>query len=111
MSDFVHLHLHTEFSMLDGAARINDVMAAAAAPPPGFWALGGGARTTAVGPPPAAGGRRPGGPPARENWSGALVFPAGEKRGGPRPITGRGASSPPAPRHDRPRRADHEIFH
>jgi len=26
-----HLHLHTEFSMLDGAARIGDVMAAAAA--------------------------------------------------------------------------------
>ena len=32
MSDsFVHLHLHTEFSMLDGAARIKDVVAAAAA--------------------------------------------------------------------------------
>ncbi|HLF40569.1 MAG TPA: PHP domain-containing protein, partial [Acidimicrobiia bacterium] len=32
MSDpFVHLHLHTEFSMLDGAARIDAVMAAAAA--------------------------------------------------------------------------------
>ena len=30
-SSFVHLHLHTEFSMLDGAARIDDVMAAAAA--------------------------------------------------------------------------------
>ena len=28
---FVHLHLHTEFSMLDGAARIDDVVAKAAA--------------------------------------------------------------------------------
>ncbi len=28
---FTHLHLHTEFSMLDGAARVSDVMAAAAA--------------------------------------------------------------------------------
>ena len=28
---FTHLHLHTEFSMLDGAARIDDVVAAAAA--------------------------------------------------------------------------------
>src|ERR1700752_3572703 len=28
---FVHLHLHTEFSMLDGAARIADVVATAAA--------------------------------------------------------------------------------
>ncbi|HKY48121.1 MAG TPA: PHP domain-containing protein, partial [Acidimicrobiia bacterium] len=28
---FAHLHLHTEFSMLDGAARVKDVVAAAAA--------------------------------------------------------------------------------
>jgi DNA polymerase III subunit alpha len=28
---FTHLHQHTEFSMLDGAARVNDVVAAAAA--------------------------------------------------------------------------------
>src|SRR5437763_16924780 len=28
---FVHLHLHTEFSMLDGAARVKDVIAAAVA--------------------------------------------------------------------------------
>src|SRR3954470_23861115 len=28
---FVHLHLHTEFSMLDGASRIGEVVAAAAA--------------------------------------------------------------------------------
>ena len=29
--NFVHLHVHTEYSMLDGAARIKDVVAAAAA--------------------------------------------------------------------------------
>src|SRR5207248_5459909 len=28
---FTHLHLHTEFSMLDGAARVGEVIAAAAA--------------------------------------------------------------------------------
>ena len=28
---FTHLHVHTEFSMLDGAARVNDVVAKAAA--------------------------------------------------------------------------------
>lgn len=28
-SSFVHLHLHTEYSMLDGAARIPDVIARA----------------------------------------------------------------------------------
>src|SRR5438477_4047850 len=28
---FAHLHLHTEFSMLDGASRVGDVVAAAAA--------------------------------------------------------------------------------
>ena len=28
---FTHLHLHTEFSMLDGAARVQEVIAAAAA--------------------------------------------------------------------------------
>ena len=29
MSDFVHLHVHTEYSLLDGAARINDLLDAA----------------------------------------------------------------------------------
>ncbi|MFW8745805.1 PHP domain-containing protein, partial [Mesorhizobium japonicum] len=27
-SDFVHLHVHTEYSMLDGAARVGDLMGA-----------------------------------------------------------------------------------
>ena len=30
-ASFVHLHTHTEYSLLDGAARVNDVVAAAAA--------------------------------------------------------------------------------
>lgn len=28
MKDFVHLHLHTEYSLLDGAARIDRLFAA-----------------------------------------------------------------------------------
>ena len=27
-ADFVHLHVHTEYSMLDGAARLGDLMSA-----------------------------------------------------------------------------------
>lgn len=30
-SSFTHLHLHTEYSMLDGAARVSEVVAAAVA--------------------------------------------------------------------------------
>ncbi|MDP7118488.1 MAG: DNA polymerase III subunit alpha [Acidimicrobiales bacterium] len=30
-ADFTHLHVHTEFSMLDGAARVDEIVAAAAA--------------------------------------------------------------------------------
>ncbi|MBQ3871903.1 MAG: PHP domain-containing protein, partial [Clostridia bacterium] len=26
MGDFVHLHVHSEYSLLDGAARINDII-------------------------------------------------------------------------------------
>src|SRR5947208_14452233 len=29
MSDFVHLHLHSQYSLLDGANRLDDVIAAA----------------------------------------------------------------------------------
>ena len=29
MTDFVHLHTHTEYSLLDGACRIKDLVAAA----------------------------------------------------------------------------------
>ena len=31
MSDFVHLHLHSEYSLLDGACRIKEIPKAAAA--------------------------------------------------------------------------------
>jgi len=31
MSDFVHLHLHSQYSLLDGANRLDDVIQAAAA--------------------------------------------------------------------------------
>ncbi|MFH5185660.1 PHP domain-containing protein [Paenibacillus sp. TAB 01] len=30
MSDFVHLHVHSEYSLLDGAARIDDLVEQAA---------------------------------------------------------------------------------
>ena len=26
MTDFVHLHLHTEYSLLDGAAKVDDLI-------------------------------------------------------------------------------------
>ena len=26
MTDFVHLHLHTEYSLLDGAAKVSDLI-------------------------------------------------------------------------------------
>ena len=29
MTDFVHLHVHTQYSLLDGAARIKDLVARA----------------------------------------------------------------------------------
>jgi len=32
MRDFVHLHVHSEYSLLDGAARIRDLAARAAEP-------------------------------------------------------------------------------
>ena len=31
MGNFVHLHLHSEYSLLDGACRIDDIPLAAAA--------------------------------------------------------------------------------
>ena len=31
MKDFVHLHLHTEYSLLDGACRIDELIDAVAA--------------------------------------------------------------------------------
>ncbi|HEV3362850.1 MAG TPA: DNA polymerase III subunit alpha, partial [Acidimicrobiia bacterium] len=85
---FVHLHLHTEFSMLDGAARINDVMAAAAAD--GQPAIG----ITDHG-----------------NMYGVLDFYNAANKAGIRPIIGMEGYFVAGSRHDRPRRAEHEIFH
>ncbi|HYH48454.1 MAG TPA: DNA polymerase III subunit alpha, partial [Acidimicrobiia bacterium] len=87
-SSFVHLHLHTEFSMLDGAARISDVMKAAAED--GQPAIG----ITDHG-----------------NMYGVLDFYAAAKKAGIQPIIGMEGYFVAGSRHDRPRRADHEIFH
>ncbi len=74
--------------MLDGAARIGDVMAAAAAD--GQPAIG----ITDHG-----------------NMYGVLDFYAAAKKAGIRPIIGMEGYFVAGSRHDRPRRADHEIFH
>ena len=85
---FTHLHLHTEFSMLDGAARVEEVVAAAAAD--GQPAIG----ITDHG-----------------NMYGVLDFYAAAKKAGIRPIIGMEGYFVAGSRHDRPRRAEHEIFH
>ncbi len=87
-SPFVHLHLHTEFSMLDGAARIDDVMAAAAAD--GQPAIG----ITDHG-----------------NMYGVLDFVKAAEKVGIKPIIGTEGYFVTTSRFDRPRRAEHEIFH
>ncbi len=85
---FVHLHLHTEFSMLDGAARIGDVVATAAAD--GQPAIG----ITDHG-----------------NMYGVLDFYRAARKAGLTPVIGTEAYFVTTSRFDRPRRADHEIFH
>jgi DNA polymerase III subunit alpha len=87
-SSFVHLHLHTEFSMLDGAARIPDVIATAAAD--GQPAVG----ITDHG-----------------NMYGVLDFYRAAREAGLTPVLGAEAYFTSGSRFDRPRRADHEIFH
>ena len=85
---FVHLHLHTEFSMLDGAARIDDVVAKAAAD--GQPAVG----ITDHG-----------------NMYGVLDFYRAARNAGLTPIIGTEAYMVTTSRHDRPRRDEHDIFH
>ncbi|MGQ0804093.1 MAG: DNA polymerase III subunit alpha [Actinomycetota bacterium] len=85
---FAHLHLHTEFSMLDGAARIDDVVATAAAD--GQPAVG----ITDHG-----------------NMYGILDFYRAAREAGIKPVIGIEAYQIEGSRFDRPRRADHEIFH
>jgi DNA polymerase-3 subunit alpha len=84
----VHLHLHTEFSMLDGAARIPDVIATAAAD--GQPAVG----ITDHG-----------------NMYGVLDFYRAAREAGLSPVIGAEAYFTGGNRFERPRRADHEIFH
>jgi DNA polymerase-3 subunit alpha len=87
-SSFVHLHLHTEYSMLDGAARVPDVIAAAVAD--GQPAVG----ITDHG-----------------NMYGVLDFYRAAREADVKPVIGTEAYFVTTSRFDRPRRADHDIFH
>ncbi|HEV2993996.1 MAG TPA: DNA polymerase III subunit alpha [Acidimicrobiia bacterium] len=87
-TSFVHLHLHTEYSMLDGAARVSDVIATAAAD--GQPAVG----ITDHG-----------------NMYGVLEFYRAALDAGIKPIIGMEAYFVTHSRFDRPRRDDHDIFH
>ncbi|MGH8984022.1 MAG: DNA polymerase III subunit alpha [Acidimicrobiia bacterium] len=82
------MHLHTEFSMLDGAARIDEVVATAAAD--GQPAIG----ITDHG-----------------NMYGVLDFYRAARDAGLTPVIGIEAYMTDGSRFDRPRRADHEIYH
>src|SRR5262245_16759808 len=85
---FVHLHLHTEYSMLDGASRIAEVVAAAAAD--GQPAVG----ITDHG-----------------NMYGALALYKEARDAGIKPVLGLEAYFTNGDRFDRPKRAEHEIYH
>lgn len=85
---FVHLHLHTEYSMLDGASRIGEVVAAAAAD--GQPAVG----ITDHG-----------------NMYGALEMYRAARAAGVKPVLGMEGYFTNTSRFDRPKRSEHEIFH
>jgi len=85
---FVHLHLHTEYSMLDGASRIAEVVAAAAAD--GQPAVG----ITDHG-----------------NMYGALAMYKEARAQGIKPVLGLEGYFTNMSRFDRPKRSEHEIFH
>jgi DNA polymerase III subunit alpha len=87
-NSFVHLHLHTEFSMLDGAARIPDVIATAAAD--GQPAVG----ITDHG-----------------NMYGVLDFYRAAREADLTPVIGSEAYFVSTSRFDRPKRADHDVYH
>jgi DNA polymerase-3 subunit alpha len=84
----VHLHLHTEFSMLDGAARIPDVIATAAAD--GQPAVG----ITDHG-----------------NMYGVLDFYRAAREANLKPVVGIEGYFVTTGRAERPRRAEHDIYH
>src|SRR5882724_11520305 len=85
---FVHLHLHTEYSMLDGASRIAEVVGAAARD--GQPAVG----ITDHG-----------------NMYGALELYKEAKAQGVKPVLGMEGYFTNTSRFSRPKRADNEIFH
>ncbi|MCL4292148.1 MAG: DNA polymerase III subunit alpha [Acidimicrobiia bacterium] len=85
---FTHLHLHTEYSMLDGAARIADVVAEAAAD--GQPAIG----ITDHG-----------------NMYGVLDFYRAAREVDLKPVIGLEGYFVTTPRTERPRRAEHDIYH
>lgn len=85
---FVHLHLHTEYSMLDGASRIGEVVAAAVAD--GQPAVG----ITDHG-----------------NMYGVLELHAAAIEAGVKPVLGMEGYFTSTSRFDRPRRSEREIFH
>jgi DNA polymerase-3 subunit alpha len=85
---FVHLHLHTEYSMLDGASRIGDVVAAVAAD--GQPAVG----ITDHG-----------------NMYGALPMYSAAREAGLEPVIGMEGYFTKTSRFERPKRVENEIFH
>src|SRR4051795_9960526 len=85
---FVHLHLHTEYSMLDGASRIGEVVAAAAAD--GQPAVG----ITDHG-----------------NMYGVLPLYEAAREAGIKHVLGMEGYFTNMSRFDRPKRWEHEIFH
>ncbi|MFQ5966160.1 MAG: DNA polymerase III subunit alpha [Acidimicrobiia bacterium] len=87
-SSFVHLHTHTEFSLLDGAARVSDLVEAAKADDQ-----------------PALGISDHG------SLYGAIDFYVEARRAGLRPIIGVEAYLTPGSRFDRPTRGDNIRYH
>jgi DNA polymerase III subunit alpha len=85
---FAHLHTHTEFSMLDGASRVQELVAAAKAD--GQPAIG----ITDHG-----------------NMYGVLDFYAAAREAGLVPVLGMEAYFVTTNRAERPKRSEHEIFH
>ena len=85
---FAHLHLHTEYSMLDGASRIEEVVAAAAAD--GQPAVG----ITDHG-----------------NMYGVLPLYQAARDAGINPVLGMEGYFVATSRFDRPRRSEHDMYH
>ncbi len=85
---FVHLHLHTEYSMLDGASRVDDAVGAVVAD--GQPAIG----ITDHG-----------------NMYGVLELYRSARDAGITPVLGMEAYFVDGSRYERPKRSEHEIYH